>query len=327
VVSALPAPRALRWNWSDALLGALCALPAAAVTLNDVSRGLAFAIGVLPALIVGVQPTRRRRPLVIVVGSLIGASIVVGSVLSHQPWLAVLGIFLLAVGAAELAGRRPVGRLLMTLGLPLVAVGLSYTDLAEACGLAAVMALGSVYACLVSLAWPEGPVGPARPVAPLRRDYGIRLGVAAAIAAAVGFALDFDHVGWACAAALLVMRPSAEMTQQRSVGRLAAVTAGAGAAVILANQTSSTAVYALATVVVLAAASATHTSRWYVTSAFTTFFAISLLIYADPTEGVSRFNERVLETVLGVGLAYFFGLVVPLVRDSTTPQGSTRPSK
>ena len=286
MVSALPVPRALRWNWSDALLGALCALPAAAVTLNDVSRGLAFAIGVLPALIVGVQPTRRRRALVIVVGSLIGASIVVGSVLAHQPWLAVLGIFLLAVGAADLAGRRPVGRLLMTLGLPLVAVGFSYTDLAEACGLAAVMALGSVYACLVSLAWPEGPVGPARPVAPLRRDYGIRLGVAAAIAAAVGFALDFDHVGWACAAALLVMRPSAEMTQQRSVGRLAAVTA-----------------------------------------AFTTFFAISLLIYADPTEGVSRFNERVLETVLGVGLAYFFGLVVPLVRDSKTPQGSTRPSK
>jgi hypothetical protein len=97
---------------------------------------------VLPALIVGVQPTRRRRPLVIVVGALIGASIVIGSLLSHQPWLAVLGIFLLAVGAAELASRRPVGRLLMTLGLPLVAVGFSYTDLAEACGLAVVMALG-----------------------------------------------------------------------------------------------------------------------------------------------------------------------------------------
>ena len=62
------------------------------------------------------------------------------------------------------------------------------------------------------------------------------------------------------------------------------------------------------------------------TSAFTTFFAISLLIYADPTEGVSRFNERVLETALGVALAYFFGLVVPL-RDSRAPQGSARPSK
>ena len=64
--------------------------------------------------------------------------------------------------------------------------------------------------------------------------------------------------------------------------------------------------------VVLATASATHTSRWYVTSAFTTFFAISLLIYANPAEGASRFNERVLETVLGVGLAYLFGLVIPL---------------
>jgi hypothetical protein len=64
-----------------------------------------------------------------------------------------------------------------------------------------------------------------------------------------------------------------------------------------------------------------------VTSAFTTFFAISLLIHGDPTEGLSRFNERVLETALGVGLAYFFGLVVPLVRDSRAPQGSMRPSK
>ena len=147
----------------DALLGVLCAIPAAAVTLNDVPRGLALAIGVLPALIVGVQPApapaaghRGRRR----------SSAPRSSSARFSPtsrgWPCSASS--LAVGAAELASRRPVGRLLMTLGLPLVAVGFSYTDLAEACGLAVVMALGSVYACLVSLAWPERPVGPARPV-------------------------------------------------------------------------------------------------------------------------------------------------------------------
>jgi hypothetical protein len=48
-------------------------------------------------------------------------------------------------------------------------------------------------------------------------------------------------------------------------------------------------------------------------AAFTTFIAISMLLYANPTDLQSRFNERVGETLLGVGLAYFFGLVVPAV--------------
>ena len=110
MVSAQQAPRALRWSWSDALLGVLCALPAAAVTLNDVSRGLAFAVGVLPALIVGVQPTRRRRPLVIVVGSLIGASIVVGSLLSRQPcWPCSASSSLPSARPSWRAGDRWVG--------------------------------------------------------------------------------------------------------------------------------------------------------------------------------------------------------------------------
>ena len=37
--------------------------------------------------------------------------------------------------------------------------------------------------------------------------YGLCLGLAGATAAAIGFALDFDHVGWAATAAMLVMRP------------------------------------------------------------------------------------------------------------------------
>ena len=311
---AVPVRPAVAWSWSGALLGALCALPAAAVTLNDVPNGLAFAVGVLPALVVGIQPTRRQRPRVTIIGALAGASIVAGSILAHQPWLAVGGVFVLALAAAELARRRPIGQLALMLALPLVGVGLSYTDLDEAAGLALIMTIGAAYAGLVSMAWPERPAQPRPPAAPIGRDYGLRLGLAGAIAAAIGFALDLDHAGWACAAALLVMRPSAEMTQLRSIGRLAAVAAGAAIAALLVTQTTSATLYALPTVIALAAAAATRGSRWYITPGFTTFFALSLLIYDDPSESTSRFNERVLETALGVALAYLFGLVIPAMR-------------
>lgn len=61
----------------------------------------------------------------------------------------------------------------------------------------------------------------------------------------------------------------------------------------------------------LAGAAGTHGSRWYVTPAFTTFLCFLLLLYSHPQEAGSRFGERVLETLLGVGIPYFFGLVVP----------------
>jgi hypothetical protein len=36
-----------------------------------------------------------------------------------------------------------------------------------------------------------------------------------------------------------------------------------------------------------------------------------LLLYSNPHDAASRFNERLLETLLGVGLAYTFGLGLP----------------
>ena len=58
-------------------------------------------------------------------------------------------------------------------------------------------------------------------------------------------------------------------------------------------------------------AGATHRSRWYVTPAFTTFLMFLLLLYGRPQDAASRFSERVLETLLGVGIAYVFGLGLP----------------
>ena len=153
-------------------------------------------------------------------------------------------------------------------------------------------------------------------------SYGIRLGAAGATAAAIGFALGFDHVGWACAAALLVMRPSAEMQRLRSVGRVVAVTAGAAAAAGIAAVTSAPGWYCVVALVAVAGAAATRASRWYVTPAFTTLLAISMLIYSHPQDAGSRFGERVGETILGVTIAYLLGLLLPRLLHARAPRGA-----
>lgn len=296
------------------------AIPGAVVILGDPAKGFGFTVGVLPAAIVGLAPTRRGRVRSVSVGVLAGLSIFIGGALADIPVVAVIAIGLLALGATWLAARTPIGQLALFFSLPMVGVGLSYST-GKAAGVALLMIAGSVYAAAVSLLWPEhapppgarsGPV--AMPGATL--DYGIRLGLAGAIAAAIGFILDLDHVGWACAAALLVMRPVAEMQRLRSVGRICAVVIGAIAAIVIVEIGPPHGVYAVVAILALAGAAGTHGSRWYVTPAFTTFLVFLLLLYSHPSSAASRFNERVLETLLGVGLAYLFGLGIPSLLES-----------
>jgi uncharacterized membrane protein YccC len=323
-VPALTATRTpgIAWSWPAALVGAVFAIPAVVVMPFDVTSGLALAFGVLPAAIIGVAPVRRARVRVVLLSALMGVPIFIGSLLSDEPGLAVAAIMVLAVGAAMLSTRPPLGPILMTISLPMIGIGFSFRDVGEGLGLALLIIAGSVYAYLVSLLWPERVVPPSD-ATPMRSTvtprsmigYGIRLGLAGATAAAIGFGFDFDHVGWATAAAMLVMRPSAEMQRLRSVGRVVSVVLGALAAGGLALATTSPGWYSIAIAAVLAAVAATRPSRWYVTPAFTTFIAISMLVYAHPHTAQSRFNERVGETLLGVALAYFFGLLVPAVLD------------
>jgi hypothetical protein len=61
----------------------------------------------------------------------------------------------------------------------------------------------------------------------------------------------------------------------------------------------------------IAAAAGTHRSRWYAMPAFSTFLVFLLLLYSHPADAGSRLGERILETLLGVGLAYLFGLAIP----------------
>ena len=175
--------------------------------------------------------SRRSRYVILVVGLSLGLELVIGATLGLYWPLAIGGIFVLCLGAAVLSAHTRIGLLVLLLAVPMVGGGLSFNgDVAAAGVLATVMALGAVYGWLVSLCWPERPTG-ARPEPPLHGqaatvEYGVRLGLAGALCAAVGFALDLDHKGWATAACLLVMRPDAEMTRLRGEGRAISVTAG-----------------------------------------------------------------------------------------------------
>jgi uncharacterized membrane protein YccC len=64
-------------------------------------------------------------------------------------------------------------------------------------------------------------------------DYGIRMGVAAAVVYLIAAGLGLDHPGWAPAACLLVARPQLDLLQSRGVGRVLSVAVGAVAGALL----------------------------------------------------------------------------------------------
>lgn len=308
------------WVWADAGRCALCALPAALVIAAvDATKGLAWATGILPAAIVGMAPQRRDRSKLVMIGGLFGVSIAIGSLLSQTALLAVLGIFLVAYGSAVLASRVAFGALALAMCAPVAAVGLSYTELSQALALGLIMFAGSVWSYLVFMLWAERPATPEnRPTLlpmPFAHAYGILLGLAAASSAAVGEAIHTDHVGWATAAAMFVMRPKREMQQLRSVGRVVSVFVGALAAVAFVRTGPPAVAVAGVAIAAIASMGATRTSRWYVSPLFSTFLVLTLLLYSDATAAQEqwRFNERVGETVLGVSFAYIYGLAVPQV--------------
>lgn len=99
----------------------------------------------------------------------------------------------------------------------------------------------------------------------------------------------------------------------RSVWRVVSVFAGAVTASWLLEQSLHSIMIALVSAGALITAFATHASRWYITPAFSTFFVFWVLLYGDSTFAniEYHFNERVLGTLLGVSLAYLFGIVLP----------------
>ena len=310
-------PPALVWRWPAALLGLLAGLPAAVVVLfGDPAHGFALAAGVLPGAAVGVPGPRRARVIIAVLGTLLGACIALGSLLALWPPVAVVGIFGLAVLAARLAARIGFGRIVLSLCVPLVGIGFSFDAVSSGAALGGLMALGSIYVWLLSLAWPVRPAAQTPPPAPIDSgslDYGIRLGLAGAIAAGIGFAVHLGHVGWACAACLLVMRPVPDMVRSRGRDRVLDIIVGSTVATVVVLFLPAP-LLAATLLIALTAMSATRGSPLYVTPAFTTCIVFLMLLYGSPQDAEFRFLERLLETLLGVALALVFGVAVPWAR-------------
>ncbi|WP_020106502.1 FUSC family protein [Nocardia sp. 348MFTsu5.1] len=311
----MPPARLFAWSRTNAIIGAAAAIPAVIVAFWNIAAAAALGVGVLPAAVVGIPPQRRARIILLMAGFLIGVPMMAGSLVAPFPVVAVPVIFALALGAVLLAGVARfarAGQLMMTLAVPMVGVGLSYDSVGESARLTLLFIGGSALVWLLSLTLPERESEPRdEPAQAPGLSYGLRLGAAGALAAAIGFAFDFDHVGWACAAALMVMRPVREVQISRMAGRLASVIAGATVAVLLIEISPPAAVFAAIFGLALTLASATRGSRFYILPAFTTFFVIMLLGYSNPDNAPSRLFERINETALGIAIALFFGILLP----------------
>jgi len=303
----------VRWRWPYALRGFLTVLPAGLAAFHDVQLAAALAVGLLPVCPLPLPPSRLGRVRLGMYGVMAAASICLGGFLAQWPPVAVIALILAGGGLGHLVVRlhRPVAMLGLLLCLPLFAVGLSYPGVDKVSGLAVDLLLGTAWSVLVAVAWPRpaplahpvGAAAPDGPPDPAIVGYGWAAGVTGAVCATIGFAAGLEHVGWAPAAALLVMRPNPPMQRLRSMDRVGDVALGAVAASLLVVWDPPAAVYALAIAAVVVTATATAGSRWYVLPTFTTFLVFILLLARDPSDAQHRFWERLLETLLGVAVA------------------------
>ena len=214
----------LVWSWRNAAFGAVMSSVAVVVILfGDVGNGLNLLLGAIPAAILGLPPHREDRRRVMVIGVLFAVSVLIGSILAQWAAVAVVGMFLMGLGAALLATRRLFGYAVLTICLPLAGTGLTYDGLDESAGVSALFLTGSAIAFVGALCFPEydAPAPVSRPLLTIAaaRDYGVRLGLAAAVGTAIGFYYGAEHTGWIVISTLLVMRPAEEMLKIRSAGR------------------------------------------------------------------------------------------------------------
>ena len=310
----------IHWSWSTALrLAVATLLPVCLMLAGEVQLGLVMSIGLLPTALIPLAEKRKERVRLLVIGTVFGLAVVLGSLLSQNAFLAVGGIALFAFAASYLTStsRRMLGELAIALIVPVIAIGFSYPDFQQALFIGGVMVVGSLWGLLVSLLpWRIKQVASvaSKPL-PIPRQtsirYGIVYGIAAAVAAAVPLLLGWEHVGWVAGATLFVMRPSWKTQELRMWGRLVSVAVGALAASVILAVSPPVWLAALLVASALISAGATQGSRWYITPAFTTFIVFFVLLFVEHNQGdiQFRFNERILETLIGVGIAALFGLI------------------
>ena len=317
IMGVMTRDRAISWNWSEALRGTICALPAAVVLLAiNVNVGIVFAIGVLPVALMGVLPSNKQRLQALLLGIAFAVVYFLGTLVSQVPLVAVVALFGAAYGGVMLASEKPIGRAVLGLMLPALAVGLSSAP-AQGLSVSLVMLVGALWATVVTMFWPEhGASAGQPPPTPDRhrtRTYALLLASAASLALLLGYAFDFRHLGWAPAAVVLVMRPQPDLLTSRGIGRVLATLAGVVFAWLVVRYQLPEPLLGVLVVGIIAAILATRTSRWYVTSAGTATLVILLIGASAPNVLGYTLTERLRDTLLGVALAYVFGVAVPLV--------------
>lgn len=108
------------------------------------------------------MPSRKQRVQGLLLGVAFAVVFLLGSVVSQIPLVAVFALFGVGYGAAMLANKRPIGRVVLGLMLPALVVGLSA---AGAIGLITSLFLlaGSIWATAVTMLWPERSAGVDQP--------------------------------------------------------------------------------------------------------------------------------------------------------------------
>lgn len=118
------------------------------------------------------------------------------------------------------------------------------------------------------------------------------------------------------------MRPQPDLLTSRGVGRVLATLAGLVFAWLTIRYQPPDLMLAVVIIGVVAAIVATRTSRWYVTPAGTAILVMLLIGVSAPDELRYALLERFGETLLGVALAYVFGVAVPFLLNRRAEDGS-----
>ena len=312
----------ITWSWDAALRGAICALPAVPVIVAvNVSVGICLALGTVLVAFVGVPAQMSMRVRAYLIAVLFAAAYALGSVVGQWPVVAVLALSALAYVSVLITGQNPRSQLIAMLVVPGFAVGMNEPvpdGFVIASMFLARRAVGHLRLGHVApgAGWPGGPArfsalgGPAHDER-TKRIYAVCFALAVGIALAIGFAKDFQHVAWAAAACAFVMRPDPGLLASRALGRALATILGVCAAAVLFKQGLGEAALAAITVFTVSAMIATRTSPWYVTSAGTGLLVLLMSGVSSTQQFQLSFHDRILETVIGAGLALLFGVVVP----------------
>jgi hypothetical protein len=304
-----------RQDTSHAALGVIPAF--VLIAAGHLTVGVAFAIGLLPTSLMGIAPRRKLRLVYGIVGCLFGLGILLGALIinAHDIFETAALFFGICFVATILASTRPVGTLLLGILIPSLGIGTGYT-ISKAAGLMLAFMAGSIWSSLAMLPWPESTPDPqvrARLTA-MRpkhvKTYGVLLGLTAATAIFVGHFFSIPYPGWIATAAMLVIRPVQDMTGWRGVGRAVSTIAGTLLVVAVLSLSLNHVETALVSAVIAVLTIGARTSKLYVTPFGTAFLILTIELYGISTaaslQEVAR--HRIVNNVLGAGIALFFGL-------------------